>query len=220
MSHDDTRRRVLQAAGPVFADHGYQAATVREICRKAGVNLASVNYHFGDKQRLYVETVKRAHQSRAEQVPLPDWPPGTSAQQRLRDFIRTLTTRMLGGKVAPWETRLMLREVLQPTEACEGLVEEYFRPHFEMLLAILDELLPAETPPYKRQQIAFSIVGQCLYYRVANDVVRLLVSEDELERHYAPDQLAEHITQVSLAAFGLTAPLSASWETASQHVHK
>ncbi len=58
MAHDDTRSRLLAAAGPVFADKGYQAATIRDICLAAGVNVASVNYYFGDKATLYLETVK------------------------------------------------------------------------------------------------------------------------------------------------------------------
>ena len=47
----DTERRVLEAAGEVFAALGYRAATVRQICEKAGANIAAVNYYYGDKER-------------------------------------------------------------------------------------------------------------------------------------------------------------------------
>ena len=50
----DTKARIIEAAGQVFANKGFEAATIREICRLAQVNLAAINYHFGDKQRLYV----------------------------------------------------------------------------------------------------------------------------------------------------------------------
>ena len=59
---DDTETRVFNAAGPIFAEKGYQAATVRDICRRAEVNVAAVNYYFGDKQQLYVETIKQARE--------------------------------------------------------------------------------------------------------------------------------------------------------------
>ena len=140
---EDTRTRLLNAAGPVFADKGFQGATVREICEAAEVNIASVNYHFGDKQRLYIETVKRAHQLRTMRTPLPRWPAGTPADLKLRDFIRTLLTRMIATDEAPWQHRLMMQEILNPAQACREMVEDYIRPEFQRLLSILEELLPA-----------------------------------------------------------------------------
>jgi len=59
---DSTRERILEAAEEVFAEKGFNQATVREILKRAEVgNIAAINYHFGDKERLYVETVKNAH---------------------------------------------------------------------------------------------------------------------------------------------------------------
>ena len=46
---DPTREKLLDVAGRIFADRGYRAATIREICLAAGANVAAVNYHFGDK---------------------------------------------------------------------------------------------------------------------------------------------------------------------------
>src|SRR5580704_6501338 len=54
---DPTRDKLLDVAGRIFADRGYRAATIREICIAAGANVAAVNYHFGDKLGLYTEAV-------------------------------------------------------------------------------------------------------------------------------------------------------------------
>ena len=210
MSSDDTASRLLNAAGPIFAEKGFQNATVREICAAAGVNLASVNYYFRDKERLYIETVKRAAQLRAEQAPMPDWPSGTPTAIKLRSFIHTILTRMLGATEAPWPVRLMQREVMQPTSACRELVEEYIRPQFELLERIVSEAVPPDTPAHTRRQIAFSVIGQCLHYRMAGDVVAMLVPSDELASRYTTDRLADHIAAFSLAALGLAPPLGGS----------
>jgi AcrR family transcriptional regulator len=202
-SDEDTRSRLLQAAGMVFADKGFQGATVREICQAADVNIASVNYHFGDKQRLYIETVKRAHQLRTLRVPLPQWPAETPPETRLRDFIRTLLTRMIASEEAPWQHRLMMQEVLHPTQACREMVEDYIRPEFRLLLSILDEILPAAVPVVRKHQMAFSIVGQCLFYKIGGEVARILVSEDEFAEHFTAGHLANHIADVCLAALGI-----------------
>ena len=101
----------------------------------------------------------------------------------------------------------MLREMLQPTAACKELVDDFFRPHFDRLLGILDEILPADTPAHRRRQTGFSIVGQCVYYRVAGEIVSMLVPGDERSEHYSASQLADQIVDFSLAALGLAPSL-------------
>jgi len=55
-----TRDKLIEAAGHVFAERGYRAATIREICRRAGANVAAVNYTFGDKMGLYTEVLRHS----------------------------------------------------------------------------------------------------------------------------------------------------------------
>ncbi len=53
MKQDDTHSRILYAASDVFVEKGFKGTTVRDICTAADANVAAVNYHFGDKKRLY-----------------------------------------------------------------------------------------------------------------------------------------------------------------------
>lgn len=197
---EDTKERVLAAAGPIFADKGYQAATVREICTAAGTNQAAINYHFRDKASLYLQVVQLAHKLRLEQVPLAKWPEGTKPADKLRLFIQATLTRMLDAGHLQWPTGIMLREMLHPTDACQPLVEQFIRPQFEQLLEILEELVLAGTPLYRLHQFAFSIIGQCVQYRVAGEFVIRLIPEDERSNHYQTSQLTEQICDFSLAA--------------------
>ena len=204
---DDPRERILSAAGCEFAERGYDAATIRDICAAAAVNIAAVNYYFGDKRRLYIESVKHAHESRVRQVPLPEWDSSVPAERRLHDFVDNMLERMLGLGQPPWQVRLMMREVLQPTEACRELVEDYIRPHFAVLVAILDDLAGGRMTQPELRRVALSIIGQCFLYRAAGDVVGMLVPAGELERLHTPPRLAEHVTRYALAALGRAAPL-------------
>jgi hypothetical protein len=115
---------------------------------------------------------------------------------------------MVGARTAPWQTRLMMQELLRPSAACRELVQDYFRPDFELLLGILDEILPADTPLHRRQQLGFSVIGQCLYYRVAGEVIALLVNEEDYKNHYTVDDIADHVSQMCLAALGRLPPLA------------
>jgi AcrR family transcriptional regulator len=205
---DDPRVRILSAAGREFAEKGYEAATVRDICTAAGVNGAAVNYYFGDKQRLYIESVKHAHRERVRQVPQPDWLPGTPPAVKLREFVGNMIERMLGFDQPPWQVRLMLREILHPTEACRELVEDYIRPHFTMLVTILDELAAGSLSQAELRRVGLSVVGQCFLYRAAGDVVGMLIPEAEINRLHTPEQLADHVTALSLAALGRAPPLT------------
>ena len=208
MSKDDsTKQRIMLAAGPIFAKKGFRGATVREISDAANVNLASINYYFGDKQQLYIDTVFLARQMRVQQVPFPKWEAGVAPEEKLRGFVDLLLRRLMTLQTMPWQVRLLMREIMQPTEACRQLVEEYFRPFFEALMTIIDEIVGAKLPPVKRRHIAFSITGQCLYYRFAGDVATMLMDESELEEQFDVEALTEHITEFSIAAMrGICTP--------------
>ena len=208
MSGDDPRRRILNAAGPIFAEKGYEATTVREICQAAGVNLAAVNYYFGGKERLYGEALREAHPAKSGPAPDFDWTEGTPPEKKLTDFIRWLLVHMLSVQKSPWQERLFVREIMDPTPAFRELLCEHFRAGFEQLQKILDQILPDDVPRHKRYQIGFSIIGQCVYYRAGRHVVSLMVGEEDLKAHYRAEQLAEHISQVTLAALGLGPPLA------------
>ena len=205
---DEPRERILSAAGQEFAERGYEAATVRDICLAAGVNVAAVNYYFGDKRRLYIESVKHAHRERVREVPLPELPSGTTPETQLAVFVHNMLERMLGFGRPPWQARLMLREVVQPTDACRELVEDYIRPHFEMLGRIIAALADGRLTEAEIRRVSLSIVGQCFLYRVAGDVVGMLVPQRELQSMHTPQALADHVTRYALAALGRGAPLA------------
>jgi AcrR family transcriptional regulator len=202
MTIDDTRQRLLESAEEIFADKGFKAASIREICTKAGANIAAVNYHFRDKEQLYIETVKYAHRSCIEGEPFPEWETNTLPMQKLRDFIRVVATRMLAPQ-SPSAQQLMMREMAQPTAACAAIVEEHIRPMAQKLSGILSELMPAAT---SQQQflVAFSIVGQCVFYRNHRAIAALLVGEEEFRR-FDVDLVANHVTDFTLRALGLKA---------------
>ncbi len=187
-------------AGPVFAAKGYRATTVREICDQAKVNLASINYYFGDKQKLYVETVVMARTMRVQQVPYPNWGAATNPEEKLRDFVNLLIRRLVAMQSEPWQVRLLMREIFQPTEACRHLVEEYFRPFFKTLGDVVDELVGQPLPEFQRNQIGFSIIGQCLYYRFSADITSMMIDDIQFKEYFSQTRLAEHIADFSLGA--------------------
>jgi AcrR family transcriptional regulator len=207
---DDTKSRLLDQAGRIFAEKGFDLATVREICQAANANVAAVHYYFGDKVRLYIEAVREAQCARVEDAPIPEWPDNISSEDKLRGFIRTFLTRLLGTGRPDWHLGIMLRELAHPTQACAELVRDYIRPMADVLKVILDDFLPPTMPLVHRHLVGFSIVGQCLFYYVHKPIIRELVGEEEYQG-YDIDLLADHIARFtisSLQSLAATNPLS------------
>jgi AcrR family transcriptional regulator len=197
---DQAQERLLEAAEQVFAERGFKAASIREISKLANANVAAVNYHFGDKERLYIEAVKYAHRGCTQGEPFPEWPVGTPAVDKLRDFIHVMVSRMM-QPASVQSLQLMMREMAQPTAACVEVVQEYIRPIADKLIAIMAELLPGTTEE-KQALIAFSIVGQCLFYRNHRAIAAMLIGEEQFAR-YQIEQVADHIFAFTLKGLAL-----------------
>src|SRR5688572_6397409 len=106
---EDTRTRLLEAAGQKFAEKGYEGTNVREITEMIGASPAAVNYHFRSKEHLYVDAVRHAAGYCVQLAPIPTWPAGVPADERLRDFIRMFLGRMLREDVPAWCRLLIMR---------------------------------------------------------------------------------------------------------------
>jgi AcrR family transcriptional regulator len=55
-----TQARILEAAYDVFSERGFEGASVRAVCKHAGVNVAAINYHWSSKEALWLAVCKRA----------------------------------------------------------------------------------------------------------------------------------------------------------------
>jgi AcrR family transcriptional regulator len=203
---DQTKARLLEAAGEEFAEKGFEAARIRAICRRAGVNLAAVNYHFGDKEQLYVAAVLEAHRCGTEMPPEAVLREGTPAEQ-LRRYIHFFLSNVvaMNRQKSSWHHALMLREMLAPTAASETLVREAIRPRFERLKAILRRVCP-EADELRLDALGLSVVGQCLHYKMAGAITERVIGSEAYQA-LDLDYLSAHISGFSLAALGLAPPL-------------
>lgn len=211
MGQDDTKSRLLESAGEEFAEKGFEGATIRGIIERARANIAAVNYHFGDKERLYVQAVIEAHRCGIE----GDGDDGdlcaVPASAQLRLYVRNFLVRVLAvGDPDSWHHKLMLREMIRPSAASETLVREVIRPKFERLLNILREACPG-ADDRRLTATAFSVIGQCLHYKMGRPIAERLIGAEAFAA-LDLDYLADHIAMFSLAALGLGAPLgSEDW---------
>ncbi len=214
----DTRHRLLHAAGEVFAERGFRAATIREIVERAGANVAAVNYHFGDKEHLYDEVLALCCRGAVDELAGGD--DARSPEAQLRAFVEAFLARCLGGPQPAWQWQLMTRELSEPTPALDRLVERVMRPAYERLVPIVQGVAaayghrrgaacsgprgqrPTAAGSLTEQQAhlcAQSIIAQCVHQRHAAAAIARL-GEPFPAGESRADVLAEHIFRFSLAA--------------------
>jgi AcrR family transcriptional regulator len=199
-----TRQRLLEAAGEVFAESGFERATVRDICKKANANVAAINYHFRDKEGLYRETLKYAHQCAAgENVhaihQMVSGEISVPAEQRLEIFIRTFLLRAFHAGKGSWYGKLVAQELGKPTAMLDQLVQTEIRPRANFLEATIAELIGGDAPKDLVRRCARSVVSQCVFYHLCKPMVQRLHPEQGFEQADL-EVLADHITRFSLHA--------------------
>lgn len=198
-SQENTRNKILNAAGEVFAELGFEGATIRAITERAGVNVAAVNYHFRDKAELYTRIVVDACSARAASREAMA-KAADSPEERLRSLIHHFVEYLLDPARPDWKRRLMAREMANPTTALDELVERNIRPfRDEFLVPTLRELTGGRFSRRQLSYIGASVMAQCHYYLQSRPVIERLnpdfkIGDSEIR------EIAEHISRFSLAA--------------------
>lgn len=197
---DPTRQRLLEAAGEIFAEKGFRAATVREICDRAEANIAAINYHFRDKEGLYTEVLRYTHCCEAIKpeetaAQLQGMPP----EQKLLAYIRLFIQHILQDGRPTWPGKLMVREMIDPTFALDLIVEEEIRPRSLLLRQILREVAGPGPDEEQLALCVISVIAQMVFHHNAREVIHRMKSPVA----YDPaglEKLAQHVWRFSLAA--------------------
>ncbi len=128
-----TRRRLLDAASRLFAEHGFRGASVRDICDQANANPGAVSYHFGGKRQLYRAAVRQAADELVRplrDIPTDDDAPSPSPEQVVLRLLVSLR-RHRGA------TRLLLRDLADGGEmAVEALVPAARSAHEQLATSV------------------------------------------------------------------------------------
>lgn len=163
---DETSRQILNAAGPLFASIGFAEATGKAIAERAGVDVASINYHFGGRAGLYEATLVAAHRqlftlTELETISTTDCDPA--------DKLGLLIDMLLGVALSPdgWPAQLLAREVLAPSSHFRAVLDSEIEPKVRVVQRIVSTAtgIPAGDPALLRCLV--SIVAPCLMLAVA-----------------------------------------------------
>lgn len=163
-AQEETRWRLLQAASEVFAEVGYHAATTREICKRAEVNLASIHYYYGDKAELYREVFRLPFLSECNEFATLDITQA-SLQEALQTFYSWLFPPVAEeDPMRQLFMRLHAREEAEPSGVLGDAMVQAFRPNHEKVQALLCREFGLKKPDVEVDRLTFGVIGLATVY--------------------------------------------------------
>ncbi|WP_127998756.1 CerR family C-terminal domain-containing protein [Piscinibacter defluvii] len=167
---EQTRERLMHAALRLFAQHGFEKTSTREIAEAAGTNLAAIKYYFGDKAGLY-RTVFFEMQGKPEDEIERYADPSLSLAEALLGFYTGFVEPLREGDVAQQCIKLHAREILEPTGLWQQEISEGIQPMHEALLAVLARHLGVATPDDELRRLAMCLAGLGVHLHICTDVI-------------------------------------------------
>ena len=192
---EETRDRIIGAAGAVFAERGFRGTTIRQITARAGVNLAAVNYYFQDKGELYIRVLREAKRC-ATMIVIQDLP--GNPRERLEGFIQRFLGYLLDPARPSWHARIITMEISNPTPALNVIVREITAPFFRDVRALIGEVVEGQASPEELDLFAVSVFSQCVFYASNRPIVEQLALDLGKATHRT-ERIAAHVAAFSLA---------------------
>ncbi len=198
VASDRTRQRLIDAAGEMFAEVGFHNTTVRQICQRAGANIAAVNYHFRDKTGLYTEVVRQSMQAARLDAVRAAFDQNAPPEQIMHAVVKARLDSLRGLDLGDWHFRIFAHELAKPTPAIDIVVNEAIGPLYRRMCSLVGSLLGLPPDHQKTRLCTQSIIGQILFYAFARPVISRL-SPDMKMTAARVELIADHITEFSLA---------------------
>lgn len=171
---EDTRRRILETALDLFAAHGYEGTSTRQIAEGAGVNLPAIQYYFGNKEGLYraiiEDIVADTERHMAELLPRVqaalDRADATPAElsELLCEMFETFVALVTSGTQVESRRLFFARAEVEETPGIDRLHDNGMRQIFNPCLALLSRIhgKPETVPEMTMRTMA--LIGQVVIF--------------------------------------------------------
>lgn len=178
---EESRNRIIEEAGRLFARDGFDGVTIRRIAARAKVNIAAIGYHFGGKKGLYHEVMRRIVADTAPIVgPVAaNLRAGTARAGDDRralaglaaEFVRhTLTTLLMSDRLT-WQHLLLVREFSQPSDEFPMILDLAVNPMHDAVAELVAAATGRDATDPATRLLTTDVVGQCMVYGIARQLV-------------------------------------------------
>ena len=193
-----TKERLLQAACGIFAEKGFRNTTVAEICAAADANIASVNYHFGDKEKLYEAVWHCAFSFATEAYPLDGGlPENPGVEDCLHAFASAILHRIFSEDESGLFSNLLYREMASPTLTLKSITKDYLFPQSHYMASVIKDMPGSGFDEPTLFLCIHSIIGQCAFYNFSRPLREHMIGQKTMTESEI-DRIARHIARFSL----------------------
>ena len=163
---DNTRQQIIEIAGQIFSEQGYQGTTSKQICEQCGCNIAAVNYHFGSRDGLYSEVLIESHRRFISMDALMDINnSGLDSRSKLARIIDALID---GIDFDHWHSRLFVREIMAPSEFIEGMLNAEAIPKFSIVRHLISDITGIDEKDSSMPLYLLSTIAPCFFLLAGN----------------------------------------------------
>ena len=194
------RQRVLEFACLLFSEAGFHGTHLREVCKRAGVNIAGVCYYFHSKEGLY-EAVTReaARRLSAQDEEVRDGSAAVPPEERLQEIVESLFEKLSGERA--WIAKLLARELVDPVSGMAGSVSAGLEKDLVLLEGVISQLLGPRANRETARLHALSVVSQSVFYCLAGENLHHVFPQLSQRLPDRPS-LARHVAQRALGGLG------------------
>lgn len=191
------REKILLIALELFAELGFERATVRQIAKKAQVNISAISYYFGDKVGLYRAAFTEPMGSPKDDIALFN-SPDLTLEQALNGLFSGFIEPLKQSELAKLCTRLHMREMVEPTGLWEQEIDNGIAPYHQALLVVLQRDLNITQVDDDLHRLAMCIVAMGVHLFVGRDVIEKICPQ------IANSNDALNLTQQRLVMFAMS----------------
>ena len=159
---DHTKQRLLDASRKLFADNGFDGASVRAITRLADANLGAVTYHFGSKDGLYAAVLQQLFASLGNRVSSAA-ARAAPTRQRLEAIVHAFFAFFEQYPEAP---RLLIRHLASTGVPPEAAVRQFRRVPEAIIAVVREGQGRGELRAMEPLLVAFSLISQAVWFAV------------------------------------------------------
>jgi AcrR family transcriptional regulator len=206
-----TRQSLIEAAGELFAENGFNGTTTRAIADRAGVTLGGIHYHFGSKEELYLAAFRHICYGGEEDAIAaladgfrhdPDRPEATAAH--LWRLVQMESRRVMAVDRPAWHARLLMRGIDESSPATSLLVDTVFRPGHLRWTRLYRQVRP-QAGPLEADIWALHHAAIYVLYNQARQTVCLTLNRAELDAAFI-DQATRHAARMLILSLDLPLP--------------